>query len=514
MKAARTTVLSTTCLLLFSACAPPSGDTAGHNTSEQTEVITVGLPNDVSGREWDPALSAAGTAVPVLYSIYETLYEFDDEGVPHPHIVESDELSDDELTLTLTIRSGMTFHDGSELTAEDVVFSLNRARGADEDLDSPAWASSLAHIESVETEDETTVVIQLSEPDPVLQNSLAYLPGMVVPADYIDEVGNEGFLSEPVGSGPYALEESTPGQEFTLTAFEDYSLGDAPSYERINLKILQEGATRIAQLRAGDIDVATDVEISQVEALKQDGLNVATNPSGQFLSIIFNHRTEALEDERVRQAINLAVDTESITRSLYNGMGTEIGTMDPSFSAEQIQPFEYDPDRAEELLEEAGYNGETLVLNYPAGRYAQDSQLVQIIQSNLGDVGINVEIRSMDSNQWLDGLRENTLDDMTLTLVGSTNYDSYQQLWSATACEGPWSLWCDPDLDNQLEALSKLAGEERREGFLELSEEFKQNPPALFLIDFHQIYAMQDGVDWHPTPGTRNFDYTDIRPQG
>lgn len=515
MKSTRTLALAATAIMLASACSPPNSDGAGNGGNEDidTSEVVLGIPNDVSGREWDPALTAGGTAVPVLYSIYDTLYDFDEEGLPQPHVVESDELSDDEKTLTLSIRDDLTFHDGSALTADDVAFSLDRVRGEDEDLEGPAYASSLAAVDSVEVVDDYTVAIHLSEPDPVLRNSLAYLPGMVLPSDYVQEVGNDGFLSEPVGSGPYALETATPGQQYTLSAFEDYSFEPAGSFEQVNLQVLTEEATRIAQLRAGDIDFAVDVDISQVDSLEGDGYQVTTNPSGQFLSVIFNHQTEALQDPQVREAINLAIDRESIAESLYDGLASEIGTMDANISAEQVEPFDYDPERAEQLLEESDYAGETLVINYPSGRYPQDSRLVQTIQASLAEVGMDVEIRSMDSNQWLDGLQENTLDDMTLTILSNTNYDSYQSLWSATACEGPWSLWCDEDLEAELERLAQLSDEERQQGFVELSESFKEDPPALFLLDFHQVYAMQDGFQWHPTSGYRNFDYTDIRPE-
>ncbi len=518
MKSTRTLAVFMTALLLASACSPPggedgvNGDAGGDATVDQSELV-IGIANDVSGREWDPALTAGGTAIPVLYSIYDTLYDFDEDGLPQPHIVESDELSEDELTLTMNIHSGITFHDGSELTAEDVAFSLDRVRGEDESLEGPAYTSSLALIDYVEVEDDYTVIIHLSEPDPILRNSLAYLPGMVVPSDYVQEVGNDGFLADPIGSGPYVLESSTPGQEFTLQLFDDYAFETGEAFEEVNLQVLTEGATRIAQLRAGDIDFAVDVDISQVEALEGDGFQISTNPSGQFLSVIFNHRTEVLEDPQLRQAINLAVDRESIIESLYDGLASATGTMDANISADLVEPFEYDPEQAEDLLEASSYDGETLIINYPSGRYPQDSQLIQTVQANLGDIGLDLEIHSMDSNQWLDGLQEKTLDDMSLTLLSNTNYDSYQSLWSATACEGPWSLWCDEDLEEELERLSRLQGEERLEGFIELSEGFKEDPPALFLLDFHQVYAMQEGIQWYPTPGYRNFDYTDIRPE-
>jgi len=493
--------------LLTAGCSLPGGGTGDAST------LSIGIPNDITGREIDPALTAGGTAIPFLYSVYETLYAFDADGVPQPNVVESDKLSEDGLTLVLKLRPAQTFHDGSSLNAEDVAFSLDRARGADASLEGPTSTSSLTRIKSVEVIDSETVAVHLSSQDPVLRNSLAYLGGMVLPSDYVEKVGNGGFLERPVGSGPYMFESATQGQKIKLVAFEDYAFEPTPAYSDIELQVLEEGATRIAQLRSGDIDFAIDVDISQIDSLESAGLTVTTNPSGQVLSILLNGQSEVFNDPRVGRALNYAVDVEAIVKNIYKGRAGVAPSNDPTLPRGDVSPLGHDQDRARQLLDEADFDDSTtLILDYPSGRYPQDQQLVQAVQAQLKEVGITVKLRPMDSNQWLDGLRNKTLDDMTLTLNANLNYDPSQTLTSGLSCDGSFSMWCDEDLDARLDQVAQLSGRERRDEFSSISKGFAENPPAIFLVDYHQVYAMRDGIKWTPTPGIRTFDYTQIRP--
>lgn len=493
--------------LLLTGCSIPGGDTA-----ESAESVVVGIPNDVTGREADPHLTGGGTAIPFLLSVWETLYAFDEEGEPQPNVVESDEVSDDKLTWTLNIRPGQTFHNGEVLDAEDVAYSIDRARGADEELDGPTWTSGLTKIETVEAVDETTVVLTLKEADPILRYTLAFLGGTVVPKDYIEEVGNDGFLAKPVGSGPYRFVEASVGQKIELEAFDDYVFEPRPEYQDVTLKVLAEPASRVAQLRSGDIDLAVDVDVSQIETLENEGFTIGSNPSGIMLSITLNHESEAIADPRIRQAMNLAIDRDAIVEHIYQGHAEPSASPDPVVSADALDKPEYDPDRAKELLKEAGYGGETIVLDFPSGRYPQGDQVMQTVQGNLADVGMKVELKPMESNQWLEGLVDRTLDDGSLNITANQFYDSYQPLWAAVACDGPWSQWCSERVDEQLDRANALEGDERAQAFVELSEYFREDPPVVTLVHYNMIYAMDESVEWTPTPGIRNYSFVDVRP--
>lgn len=486
---------------------------AGATGDEEADAIVMGVPNDVTGRERDPALTAGGTAVPFLFSVFDTLYKFDKSGKPNPNIVTSDELSPDKLKFTMTIKDGLTFHNGEELTSEDVKVSLDRARGADKSLDGPSNMASLAAIDAVQAPDPSTVVLTLAHPDPVLRNSLAYLGGMVVPADYLDEAGNDGFLDKPVGSGPFRMTGAVAGQRIDLEAFAKYQGQPKAAFEQITLRILDESATRVAQLQAGDIDVMMDADVNVLDTLRNADLRVETNPSGQVLSVLFNGKNAAFADKRVRQAFNYGIDHAGIVKTVYQKSAGAVGSNDPTvLSGAGPEPYPYDPEKAKALLAEAGYTADRpLVLDYPSGRYPQDQKLMQVVQANLDAIGVKVKLRAMDPNDWITKLSANKLDDMSLTLNANTNYDPVVTLTGSATCEGPWSLWCDKALDRKLRSAAPLAGEQRAKSLTEVNDQLREDPPAIYLVNVHQVFAMKKTIDWQPIDGIRSGSLTNLR---
>ena len=337
---------------------------------------------------------------------------------------------------------------------------------------------------------------------------------MVVPSDYVQKVGADEFLRRPVGSGPYKFEGAKQGQFVDLSVFDHYAFDPPGHYRKVHLAVLPEGATRIAQLRAGDIDFAIDVDISQIASLKAEGFNVVTNPSGQVLSIVFNSRPGLFGDPRIGRAFNMAVDKNAIVKSIYLDRASVMSSNDPTIRPDDVPPITYDPEGAKRLLQDAKFDfNRNVKLDYPAGRYPRDQLLVQAIQAYLGAIGVKVELRPVDGATWLKGLREKTLHDMTLTLNSNVNYDSYQSLWSGSSSKGPWSLWTNPEFDSALNSIASTTGQARRAAFINLAKETQKNPQAIYLLDFHQVYAMRQGIAWAPTPGIRNFDFTTIRPE-
>lgn len=498
-------------VLMLTACQIPTPQAKTAETAS-AEKLTVGVPNDVTGRELDPALTAGGTAIPLLYSLYDTLFKFDSTGKPVPNLVSASTASEEGKVRVLTLKEGLTFQDGSALDATDVKFSLDRARGKDATLEGPTSTSSLSSIEDITVTDPKTVTLKLKFDDAVLDNTFAYLPGMILPSDYLEKVGNNGFLKAPVGSGPYAFESAKSGQEINLKAFQNFQGTNKPKYKTVQLKVLAEAATRVAQLRSGGVDFAVDMDTTQIQSLETAGLKVQKNPSGQFLSIIFNGKSPALSDPRVRQALNLATDRKGIVDTLFHGNAAQTGSLDPT-SGTAVKPMAHDVENARKLLKDAGWDSsQELIMDYPAGRYPQDVQMLQSVQADLDAVGVKVKLRPMDSSDWLNGLRNKTLDDMSLTLNANINYDPYLSLTGNTTCKGSFSLWCDPALDGKYAEVQPLSGDERKAKFVEISEQFHESPPAIFLIDPYQMHAMAKTVQWNPTTGIRNYSYADIVP--
>lgn len=507
----RTLLAATGTTLLLSACSGVPGAKSAGDSVEKT--LTLGFTSDITGRSVDPAVTSGGTAIPFLYSVYDTLFKFDANGQPQPNLATSSELSADKLTLTLKLKSGVTFQDGSPLDSEDVKFSLDRDRGADSTLEGPTTASALAAVTDVTAPDPTTVVIKLSTPVPIMPNLLAYYPGMVVPSDYVKKVGNDGFLKAPVGSGPYQFVSATQGQKLSLKAFANYQGTPKPAYNKVDIKVLKEQSARLAALRSGDIDFALDVDVSQVDSLKASGFTVKTNPPGQRLMLLINSRNPALKDSRVRQALNMAVNDKAIVDTLFKGNAAVASSPDPTVTTKDVPAFPFDAAKAKQFLTEANFNfAEPLTLDYPAGNFPQGDLIVQAVQGDLAAVGVKIKLRPLDSDAWAKALNDKTAGDLSLTRIGNTTYDSYQYLSDNFVCNGPFSLLCDKALETRLKEISILSGTERRTAFVELAQKLHDDPPAVYLVDPYQLYAMAKNVEWQPTPGIRIYSWAQIRP--
>jgi peptide/nickel transport system substrate-binding protein len=413
----------------------------------------------------------------------------------------------------LAIKRDLKFHDGSPLTAEDVKFTLDRARGSDNSVPAASSSGSLSKISNIAVVDPLTVKIDLSAPFPTLNNSLAYFPGLVVPKNYIAKVGIAGFLTHPVGSGPYMFVSSEQGQEIKLAAFSGFQGTPAPVYRDVTLRVLTDPSARLTALRSGQIQLAVDVDVTQIGALKAAGFVVDMNPAGQILNILFNHKTPGLSDPRVGQAFNLAVDREAIADTLLKGAAKTTPGLDPATPMNGITTYSYDPKRAAQLLHEASFDfGRTLVLDYPAGNYPDGDQIVQTVQSDLSAVGVKVQLRAMDPDDWLEKSSQHQLDDMTLTRLANTTYDSYQTFADNLTCDGSFSLWCSAPLDGMISVVNGNSGTARKDGFMDIDRFLHDNPPGIFLVQVSQVYAMAKGVQWSPTPGVRNYTYAQVFP--
>lgn len=497
--------------LLLTSCAGPS-DNSETGPGNESKSVTVGLANQVAGKQIDAARTTGGAATQVIYSVFQRMFIFDDHGIPQPNVVTKAVSSNGGETRTLTIKEGLSFHNGEALTASDIKFSLDRTRGAVEELQDPTQASSLESIKSVDVKDDSTVILHLKFDDPVLNNQLAFLAGVIFPEDYIKEVGSDGFASKPIGSGPYEWVSEQAGSTIKLAKFDDYVGPNPAGFDALEIRMLPDPATRVAQLEAGGIDFAMHVDLSQVDRLKAAGFTVQGQAENQYLIMLVNKDSQPLQDVRVRKAINLAINREGIVKNIYKGLADPVTTVFPKLAG-AVDGFTYDPKKAQQLLKEAGWKtGTTLTVDYPNGRYPMDSELMQAVQSDLQKVGIDVKLRPMEAGDWIDGLGEKTLDDMTLTLNGNINFDPLQAMTVTYGCDGPYSLWCDPKLDAMYDIVRPLSGDERLAEYKKIDAYMMESVPMIYLVDPQQVNAFDKDIKWAPPMGTGNFSLSTILP--
>ncbi len=367
------------------AAAPSEGEAApAADTADDTAAAT-GTETGKSGGDLvfgryadslflDPVLNDANLDIWVLNSLYDTLFQSTQDGAGiEPMLATGYEAAEDALSYAVTLRDGIKFADGSDITVDDVVWSLDRARNPENGI----WNFSLESVESVEAVGDNQVVLNLSRPDPSIPAALAMFNSAVMPKALFeampgetDEEKAKAFSEQPVGSGPFVLTEWVRGSHMVMERNPYYWQTDAdgvqlPYLDSVRFEIIPEDATRILKLQAGELDVAEFIPLSRVSELEADAnVNMELFPSTKVSDILMNNRPEfadgtanPLSDVRVRQALNYAVNKDALIQLVTFGTGvaTEsyMSSTTPLFSPQEMYP--YNPDKAKELLAEAGY---------------------------------------------------------------------------------------------------------------------------------------------------------------
>ncbi len=363
---------------------------------ESTEAnITIGL--QLEPATLDPTASPEGPIQTVeLYNIVEPLVKIDANGEIVPLLAESWDVSDDGLTYTFSLRQGVQFHDGADFDASDVVFSLDRARG--DEIEHP-FKAQLEPVESVTAIDDFTVEVVLSEFSANFLFFMAQSVGMI-----FDESDIDSLADNPVGTGPFAFKEWVRGDRIVVAANPDY-WGDPALLSEVTYRYIEDPNALNNAMLAGDIQIIAGV--SAPETLDQfatdDAFDVAVGTTNGEVTLALNNRTDVLSDARVRQALSYATDRQEVIDGAYFGYGSMTGTFavptDPYYE-DLTGVYPYDPDKAIELLAEAGYaDGLTLSMKAPPPSYAR--RAAEIIQSQWSKVGVTLEIENVEWGVWL-----------------------------------------------------------------------------------------------------------------
>lgn len=430
--------------LALAGCSAGQGVDLGDSgtASGQTLVAAIGGEPD----QLDPQKTTSYFAFEVLENVYDTLVAPDAALEMQPALAESWETSDDQLTWTFHLRDGVTFHDGSAFTSEDVVYSYRRI--IDEEL-SNAW--KFATVADVAAPDDATVVITVTQPTPNLLSNLGGFKGMAIVEKANVESGD--ITTAPVGTGPFSLSDYTAGDHITLTANPDY-WGGAPSLGGLEYRFISEPATALASLKAGDIDWTDVVPAQQVEQLGSDSaVTLGLTPSSDYWYLALNEAKQPWSDVRVRQAIAYAIDRDAIVQAVSYGTAEKNQLAIPTQSVWYTEYDQYstDVDKAKQLLTEAGYTGGTLDL-LATSDYPETVTAAQIIAANLEPLGIQVQIRQPDFSTWLDEQNSGNFDMLMMGWLGNIDPDDFYYSQHHTDGASNAQKFSDPDVDRLLDA--------------------------------------------------------------
>lgn len=365
----------------------------------------------------DPVLNDANVDIWILTNLYDTLLQPSPDGKSVvPGLAAEYQVADDGLTFTLKLRPDIKFSDGSPITPDDVKWSLDRARNPKNGI----WNFTLTSLDSIETQGGDTIILHLKHPDPTLAAALATFNSAILPQKPFeaspgatDEEKAKAFAEHPVGSGAFMFESWQRGTELVITRNPNYwQMGEdgkpLPYLDKVRFPIIPDDATRILKLQAGEIDGAEFIPYARVGELRNDpALNMVLFPSTRVTLLGMNIRPtlkngakNILADERVRQALNYAVDKSALIKIVTFDVGSP--TVSYMSSATPMMndagpAYPYDVEKAKTLLKEAGVAEGTEVSSIQLAGSADETAILSTIQQMWGQVGIKLNIEQLDN---------------------------------------------------------------------------------------------------------------------
>ena len=395
-----------------------SGLVLGGHLLAQDEPQAGGVLRAAYEAEWtglDPHLASTVSSFFVIDNVAESLLYLDNEIIATPGLATAWEQSEDGLTWTFTLREGVMFHNGEEVTADSVVWSMNRI------LDPETGSGRVSLVGDADAVWEAVDTYTVSVTTPEVNNTLAQTIGSngteIIHADSVNE---NGQVIIPIGTGPFTVEDLEGTTSLRLVKNPNYWQEGLPYLDAVEVTVISEDAPREAALLGGEVDWIARLAPQSVEALSsQDGIVVDTTPGLHYQYIGLNLEREPLNDIRVRQAIAYAVDREQICAAGEFGLCTVIeGPTGPGSAwYNDYAPYGRDLDKARELLAEAGLADGFEMELMPTAEFPETTRVAQVVQANLADVGITTSIIAPEWSEWLE-------------LEGSGQYDGYICSWN------------------------------------------------------------------------------------
>jgi len=426
-----------------------------------------------------PGFLNSNTGGNIAGAVYDYLFRVNAEGDTAASLAKSYEVSEDSKTWTVEIREGVTFHDGSKLTSEDVVYTFERL--IDPDVGSALLGTLGSLIDSVEALDEYTVKFELSRPDAAFHKKLTDSNAAIISSEYnYEEKGD----TDPMGSGAFKVEEVVPRERVITTANEDYWKEGLPKVEHLTFLMVPEKETAVRMLSSGQGDIITDLSPDQYLRLQSN--NKVRPLNEQYaapIMIDLNTNKEPFNNKKVRQALAHTIDRQSLLESAGFGLGT-IGNDTPiptwhKFYDDLGGVRKRNVEKAKQLLEEAGYSDGVNVTLYCGSNIPPVLSVALTVQEMAKSAGFNIELHTLPRSTYLSKYWLKV--PMSATLWGHRE-DITQLLGSSLTCDASWnaSHYCNEELDENVEKASATTDpEERQKYFSKIQEILHEDVPAV-----------------------------------
>ena len=475
-----------------------------------------GLPNSL-----EPVNAISNTGVRIVTQIFDTLIARDwfHNGAPGngtelvSALAESWERLDDK-SVRFTLRQNVLFHNGVEMTAEDVAFTFSSERlWGDEAIKSvpngrnfsPDWDEPLV-------EDKYTVVLRTKTPSYLIEKIVASWVGRIVPKDYYRELGAVAFGNNPVGTGPYKFVEFIAGDRAVIEAFDDY-WGEKPTASRITFQVVAEPATRIAGLISGEYDIVTTLTPDDLALVNSyDDLETRGVLIENFHMFTFNMNQPVFKSKELRRALALAVNRPLLVEALWQNLASIPNGLNFPHYGESYDPhrraLEYDIEEAKRLVKESGYDGTPITYRTMGNYYANAVPALMMMIEMWKAIGVNVvpEIyapgtTAKDEDTWM----RNWSNGLSLTDAMNTIVSEFGP---GRAVQERWG-WDAPEEFNELAVkVAQLPdGPERFDAFNRMRDIFEEEAPAVILYQPLDVYGARKDVNWSPV----SFETMELR---
>lgn len=480
----------------------PAASGSGENT-KPAPTLTVAYSE--GGTTMDPAEANDLTSDTLVLATYDQLVTYGVKTVDgadvantediQPMLAESWEVSDDNMTYTFKIKSGLKFQSGNPVNADAVVYSFDRVAKSS----SGSFLYGMADIKSVTAKDDSTVEIVLNKANHMFTQIIAMYTFSIVDQKLVEEKGDDYLKTNAAGSGPFTLEKWDPASEAVFQANNDYWQG-APKLSKVTLKFTKEASNRVLLLNKSDVDMAIEIPPKDVAALQENSnLTIKSNASNRILFFAMNNNVKPFDNEKVRQAISYAIPYDQLINDVMYGQAKEmksaVASNTPGFT-DAGYVYEYNLDKAKELLKEAGY-AEGFSFDFTLGSGFDDWEYdAVLIQAELAKIGVKMNINKVARAQFLEQQKEGNLVSyiskwtsfvndpgyhlgFLLYGQGSSNYIHYNnaevnQLWEEAGAE--------PDQAK------------RNELYMKAQEIITTEAPWAYLYEYNRVVGMNNKV--------------------
>jgi peptide/nickel transport system substrate-binding protein len=449
----------------------------------------------------DPQVTSSSAVWSITLNIFDTLITRDKEGKLQPALAVSWRALNNT-TWEVKLRPNLKFHNGEPMDAEAVKFSIQRV--LDPNFKS-VFGTVLGTIAKVEAVDPVTVRITTKAPDPNLPSRLSMQHAQILPPKYSAEVGPRGLARNPVGAGPYKFVSWQKDEAITLEAVPGHWRN--PKIARVIFKPIPEGASRVAAIKTGAVDIAAAIPPVDFASIAQGdktfGIEITSNRA--FLLNMDTLTFKPFQDRRVRQAINYAIDKQAIIKNTLNGFGKPLATsvIPEAFGYNpDIKPYPYDPGKAKQLLAEAGYpNGFEVGFDTTNGRYPQDKEIAEVVAGQLAKVGIKVNVQAFEWGAFYDGVKAKKRAPIHNIGMSSELFDADNTFSLHFKAGTIWSRWNHPEFDKLVDvARSTLDEKVRRQALWKAGQIQHDEAPMAFLHQISYLYGVNKRVkNWQPT---------------